>query len=171
MAREKGMFQVAASYEPLKAAPFDARMKAECKADLVKPETWRLANGEIWLFDGLIVAVATDVNPLNNGLYMLLSAANYTQESSWMKFANQEDVKALEEQIKNIEIPDDFNEDVEVETEADLPEVGEENVTYFVKENLSIQRWDSDDQAYDIYGGQGSSDIQINLIHGGNSNG
>ena len=48
MSREKGTFLVPANYEPQKAAPFDARMKVESKADLTLEKTWKLRDGEIW---------------------------------------------------------------------------------------------------------------------------
>lgn len=40
MARYRGNFTVAANYEPLKAAPFDARALVETKADLTAATTW-----------------------------------------------------------------------------------------------------------------------------------
>ena len=169
MSREKGTFLVPANYEPQKAAPFDARMKVESKVDLTLEKTWKLRDGEIWLFDGLIVAVATDIEPSNNGIYMLLDALNYMDESAWMKCADKKEISALQKQIDEIQTSGGAAPDIAVETEDDLPEVGDPDITYFVKENASIQRWDAEAETYISYGGSGA-DLDINLIHGGKAN-
>ena len=57
MAREKGTFQVAANYEPLIAAPFDARMLVGVKSDLTAPQTWQDLRGDAWVYVGMLVTV------------------------------------------------------------------------------------------------------------------
>jgi hypothetical protein len=53
-----------------------------------------------------------------------------------------------------------------------LPEVGDKNATYYVKDNSSIQRWDEETQSYQSYGGSGETpELDVNLIYGGDSNG
>lgn len=174
MARFRGGFEISANYEPLKAAPFDARALVESKADLILPATWQDSNGDIWIYAGMIVSVASDIDDANNGLYRLLSATRYQEESAWEKLADATDLEALkrelQEQIDNIEVSGGGSLDVEVTTVADLPAIGDSNTTYYVKENASIQRWDATDQEYNSYGG-GVADLDINLIYGGNSNG
>lgn len=170
MARYRGTFTVAANYEPLKAAPFDARMLVEAKADLTLVSTWQQSNGDLWIYNGMIVAVGSDVNAANNGVYVLLDASNYTEESSWQKLADTASIDNLQEQIDNIDISGGSGlSDIEVATEADLPEIGTSGVTYYVLENNSIYRWQEETQSYISFGG--SADLDINIINGGNANG
>ena len=62
MARYKGIFKAAANYEPQIAAPFDARMLVDAKADLTDRSIWQQSNGDVWVYSGMIVAVANDEN-------------------------------------------------------------------------------------------------------------
>lgn len=178
MARYKGIFKAAANYEPQIAAPFDARMLVDAKADLTDKKTWQQSNGDIWIYSGMIVAVANDENSANNGVYMLLNSAHFEEETSWRKMSDDSSLAALnaaieelQEQIKNIEISGDGGVSIEVDTMDDLPKVGKTDVTYYVKENLSIQRWNEATQSYLAFGGQGSApDLDIKIIYGGNAN-
>lgn len=166
MAREFGTFLVAANYEPLKAAPFDARSLVETKTDLISKDTWYV-DGDVWLYNGMIVAVGQDINPANNGVYILMDANNYQLISSWKKLSNEDEIRNLQEQIDNLEIEGGGSLDVEIDTELQLPEIGDDNTTYYIKENSSIQRWDAENKTYVSYGG--AADFDINIIHGGNS--
>ena len=178
MARYKGLFKASANYEPQIAAPFDARSLVEAKADLIAATTWQQKNGDMWIYSGMIVSVSADIDPEKRGLYILSDAARYMEESAWIKLAHdadlqqiQTDIEDLQQQIDNIEVTGG-SQDVEVETEADLPAVGNENITYYIKENSSIKRWDSETQTYISYGGDGeNSELDVELIYGGDSNG
>lgn len=117
----------------------------------------------------MIVSVATDIDPEKNGLYVLI-AEDYTKESNWRKYADSRDVERLQKKIEDIEVSGGGSLDIEVETEADLPETGDSNTTYYVKENLGIYRWQEETKSY-ISFGKGSADLDINLIYGGNSHG
>lgn len=77
MARFKGTFEVPANYEPQKAAPFDARQLVESKSDLFLARTWQDTNGDMWIYTGMIVSVATDIEASYNGVYRLVDAAKY----------------------------------------------------------------------------------------------
>lgn len=101
MARERGTFSVPSNYEPLKAAPFDARSLVQTKADLTAAPTWQQDNGDIWIYSGMLVAVCADTEE-NNGLYVLSNAVLYQQESSWIKLANISQINELKERIDNI---------------------------------------------------------------------
>lgn len=170
MARYKGTYTAAANYEPLKAAPFDARQLVESKADLISASTWQQSNGDIWIYQGMIVAVSSDVNADNNGLY-ILSNSNYTLEASWTKMADVKSIEELQAQIDNLEVSGGGSLDVTVNAETDLPEVGDSNTTYYVLDNNSIYRWQEETQSYISFGG-GTADFEdINIIHGGNANG
>jgi hypothetical protein len=54
-------------------------------ADLTNPSTWLDLNNLTWVFNGLVVGVANDPISVNNGIYFLKDASNYTIEDSWIK--------------------------------------------------------------------------------------
>lgn len=84
MSRNVGTFNFSANIEVRKAAPLDAKQKVTDKASLVTPATWN-QSGDVWLYDGAIVAVSNDSTPENNGIYWLCDSANYTSYNSWIK--------------------------------------------------------------------------------------
>lgn len=84
MSREIGTFNFASTFEVLKKAPLDAKQLVGVKADLTGATTWN-ASGNIWLFDGAIVSVSNDPDPLNNGIYFLKDADNYDDIDNWVK--------------------------------------------------------------------------------------
>lgn len=169
MGREKGIFHIAANYEPLKAAPFDARQLVATKADLTNPNTW-IVEGVAWVYNGMLVAVANGTETTDNGVYMLTDATNYTDINSWQKFADISNIQNLQKQIDNIEIPQG-GASVDVESEIDLPKTGDINTTYYVKETQDILRWDDKANTYISYKSGGVTDLNINIIYGGDSNG
>ena len=67
MARYKGTFTVAANYEPLIAAPFDARSLVETRSDLINPATWVRSDGGYWTYVGMVVSVSADIELSNKG--------------------------------------------------------------------------------------------------------
>lgn len=167
MARFKGTFSVAANYEPLIAAPFDARQLVETKSDLTNPQTWVRANDDYWTYVGMMVVVSQDIDDNNNGLY-ILTAEDFTQPDNWRKCADERDIARLQEEIDNLEVSGEGSLDLDVDLEIDLPATGDINTTYYVKENNSIQRWDENTNAYVKFGGGGEiPDLEINLIFGG----
>lgn len=168
MARYKGIFKASANYEPQVAAPFDARMLVEAKSDLTTAATWQQTNGSIWTYVGMIVSVAADIDPANNGVYRL-TAKDWSVEDNWQKLANSAEIEDLQKQIDNIEVGGgDLS--VEIQTEADLPKIGATGTTYYVIENNSIYRWQAETQSYISFGG-GEPELDIQIIHGGNANG
>ena len=170
MARYKGTFTVAANYEPLIAAPFDARQLVESRSDLINPKTWNRSDGTNWTYVGMMVSVSRDIEESYNGIYVLI-ADDFTQLSNWRKCADDRDVKRLLEEIAALEVGAG-GQDIEIDSIDDLPEIGDENATYYVKQNLSIQRWDEETHSYISYGASGESpDLDIRLIIGGNANG
>lgn len=146
-------------------------MLVDTKADLINPATWRQFNGDIWVYQGMIVAVAADPNPDNNGIYVLIGS-NYTLEASWEKQATHKDIASLQQQIDDLELSGN-SFDVEVDFEIELPPIGDSNATYYVKETSQILRWDEDTNSYQTFGGQNEvPDFdEINLIFGGNAHG
>jgi hypothetical protein len=52
-----------------------------------------------------------------------------------------------------------------------LPKTGDINTTYYVKETQDILRWDDKANTYISYKSGGVTDLNINIIYGGDSNG
>ena len=166
MAREKGTFQVSANYEPLKAAPFDARALVETKADLVSATTW-IADGELWIYSGMIVSVGMDPVKENNGIYFLRDVSQFQSfELGWIKLADLEALLDLQEQLNNISTQISF--DISLETKAELPIIGNSNYTYYIRDNAEILKWDTEIGDYISYGNSSFEDIEI--IDGGSAN-
>lgn len=94
MGRYKGTFQNPANYEPLIAAPFDARTLVDTKADLIAAKTWQQKNGDLWIYEGMEVIVKDE-----HCSYILNNPISYFLESSWTKGAKYEDIVALEKKI------------------------------------------------------------------------
>lgn len=80
MARNKGTFNFSANLEPKVQAPLDARTVVDTVAELTQAATWQDTNGDVWLFDGLVVAIAQ-----TGELYMLTDKAVYTSAASWKR--------------------------------------------------------------------------------------
>lgn len=167
MARYNGVYKAAANYEPQIAAPFDARELVETKADLTSEKTWKQRNGDIWTYVGMVVSVASDVNPANNGRYQLM-AADWSNAANWQKMATAADIQVLQEKIDNIEVSGGGSYDIEVETFEDLPSEGDTNATYYIANDRSIWRWSAVLEKYISYG---ATDLDIEIIYGGKSNG
>lgn len=80
MARNKGTFNFSANLEPKVQAPLDARTVVDTVAELTQAATWQDTNSDVWLFDGLVVAIAQ-----TGELYMLTDKAAYTSAASWKR--------------------------------------------------------------------------------------
>lgn len=86
MSRNKGIFNLPLNYEPLIKAPLDARAVVQNFEDLVNPSTWEDLDGNIWIYQGMIVSVANDPS---SGLYFLTDASLYTSSVSWQSVASR----------------------------------------------------------------------------------
>ena len=165
MSRYRGVFNQSSNYEPLIAAPLDARTVVEFKSDLTNPTTWTIASSTPYLFNGLLVCVTNDLDASLNGLYILIDADNYTSDDSWRKVADIRDIDALNERIDQI-TGGGGGGAVQVEALANLPNVGSENMVYFVKNENATYRWDEAGLKYYCTG----RDYQeIKVINGGNA--
>ena len=165
MSRYRGVFNQSSNYEPLIAAPLDARMVVEFKSDLTNPTTWTIASSTPYLFSGLLVCVTNDLDASLNGLYILIDADNYTSDDSWRKVADIRDIDALNERIDQI-TGGGGGGAVQVEALANLPNVGSENTVYFVKNENATYRWDEAGLKYYC---TGRDYREIKVINGGNA--
>jgi hypothetical protein len=80
--RNKGTFGFSANFEPKLKSPLDARQIVDSIDDLINPAIWEDSQGNVWLYNGFIVSIAT------GGLYQLLDANNYTNSASWQKLGS-----------------------------------------------------------------------------------
>lgn len=90
MARNTGTFSFSANFEPKIALPLDSRMLVGTKADLTS-SAMLAPDGFNATYKGMIVSVANDSTPENNGIYMLTDA-DYTQVTSWTRIGANESV-------------------------------------------------------------------------------
>lgn len=88
MARNTGIFNFAGNFEVKKTAPLDARVVVGTKLELTSTATWADSDNNVWLYDGLVVAV-TEAN--GYGLYMLTNydpvtaPTAYTDAENWVQ--------------------------------------------------------------------------------------
>jgi len=82
MARDKGLLNISANFEPQTAQPFDARMRVQTLADLTNATQWEANDGTVYAYIGMITVVYNDTT--NNGLYRL-EQEDYTNISNWSK--------------------------------------------------------------------------------------
>lgn len=102
MARIKGQANYASNFEVLKQAPLDSRTVVSDSGDLIKAATWRDADGNVWLYDGLIVVVPNTNNPSAPEVYVLKDKDNYGRPDTWLKLGadNASAVAAIQETLK-----------------------------------------------------------------------
>lgn len=102
MARIKGQANYASNFEVLKQAPLDSRTVVSDSGDLTKAATWRDADGNVWLYDGLIVVVPNTNNPSDPEVYVLKDKDNYGRPDAWLKLGadNASAVAAIQETLK-----------------------------------------------------------------------
>lgn len=102
MARIKGQANYASNFEVLKQAPLDSRTVVSDSGDLIKAATWRDADGNVWLYDGLIVVVPNTNNPSAPEVYVLKDKDNYGHPDTWLKLGadNASAVAAIQETLK-----------------------------------------------------------------------
>lgn len=100
MARNKGGFVFASNFEVKLKEALDPRVVVDVKADLINKETWPYDGDTIYLYKGLVVAVAE-----TGSLYMLVDPANATASdySAW----KQLDAEAAE----SIDVIDNLTSD------------------------------------------------------------
>lgn len=102
MARIKGQANYASNFEVLKQAPLDSRTVVSDSGDLTKIATWQDADGNVWLYDGLIVTVPNTNNPSAPEVYVLKDKDNYGRRDAWLKLGadNASAVAAIQEALK-----------------------------------------------------------------------
>lgn len=102
MARIKGQANYASNFEVLKQAPLDSRTVVSDSGDLIKAATWQDADGNVWLYDGLIVTVPNKDSAAAPEVYVLKDKDNYGRADAWLKLGadNASAVAAIQETLK-----------------------------------------------------------------------
>lgn len=102
MARIKGQANYASNFEVLKQAPLDSRTVVSDASDLTKIATWQDADGNVWLYDGLIVTVPNADNAKAPEVYVLKNKDNFGRVDAWLKLGadNASAVAAIQEALK-----------------------------------------------------------------------
>lgn len=102
MARIKGQANYASNFEVLKQAPLDSRTVVSDAGDLTKIATWQDADGNVWLYDGLIVTVPNADNANAPEVYVLKNKDNFGRVDAWLKLGadNAAAVAAIQEALK-----------------------------------------------------------------------
>lgn len=102
MARIKGQANYASNFEVLKQAPLDSRTVVSDAGDLTKIATWQDADGNVWLYDGLIVVVPNADNANAPEVYVLKDKDNFGRVDAWLKLGadNTTAVTAIQEALK-----------------------------------------------------------------------
>ena len=95
-ARTPGLLGISANFEAQMAAPLDARMICDTKADLLLATTWEANDGGHYAYVGMIVTVNGDGTPANNGVYRL-TALPYTSAGNWEQCGSATPVPAFAE--------------------------------------------------------------------------
>lgn len=84
MSRQRGLFPLSANFEPNIAAPLDARLVADSLLNLTSSQYWSSSDDNVYIFQGITVAVWNDPNYENNGLYILINP-DYEDINNWLK--------------------------------------------------------------------------------------
>lgn len=102
MARIKGQANYASNFEVLKQAPLDSRTVVSDAGDLTKIATWQDVDGNVWLYDGLIVVVPNADNANAPEVYVLKNKDNFGRVDAWLKLGadNTTAVTAIQEALK-----------------------------------------------------------------------
>jgi hypothetical protein len=95
-ARTKGLASFSANFETQMAAPLDARMLCDTKADLLLATTWEANDGGHYAYVGMLVTVNGDSTSANNGVYRL-TALPYTSAGNWERCGSSADAPAIAE--------------------------------------------------------------------------
>jgi len=89
MARTRGAFNFTGSLEIKKTSPLDARTLVSTLAELYLPETWQDTDGNIWLYNNIVVTVGD-----KQGLYMLINYDPVTAPNAYKEAANWKAIDA-----------------------------------------------------------------------------
>lgn len=94
--RPVATFNFSGNLEVKKEGPLDAKLYIFNFEDLTNPATWTDEDGNVWLYDTMIVGVGSGASA---ALYMLTDKTKYTQASAWVKITTGGDIPEVESDV------------------------------------------------------------------------
>ena len=94
--RPVATFNFSGNLEVKKEGPLDAKLYIFNFEDLTNPATWTDEDGNVWLYDTMIVGVGSGASA---ALYMLTDKTKYTQASAWKKITTGGDIPEVESDV------------------------------------------------------------------------
>lgn len=94
--RPVATFNFSGNLEVKKEGPLDAKLYVFNFEDLTNPATWQDDDGNVWLYNTMVVGVGSGASA---ALYMLTDKTKYTQASAWVKLTTGGDLPEPESDV------------------------------------------------------------------------
>lgn len=89
--KDKATFEISGNFECKKDAPFDTRWRVDAYADLIKEETWRNKDGNIYAYSGM----CTVCKDRPGKIYQLTDIAHLTDYNYWKEIGEQKLIEII----------------------------------------------------------------------------
>lgn len=89
--KDKATFEISGNFECKKDAPFDTRWRVDAYADLIKEETWRNKDGNIYAYSGM----CTVCKNRPGKIYQLTDIAHLTDYNYWKEIGEQKLIEII----------------------------------------------------------------------------
>lgn len=89
--KDKATFEISGNFECKKDAPFDTRWRVDAYADLIKKETWRNKDGNIYAYSGM----CTVCKDRPGKIYQLTDIAHLTDYNYWKEIGEQKLIEII----------------------------------------------------------------------------
>lgn len=89
--KDKATFEISGNFECKKDAPFDTRWRVDAYTDLIKEETWRNKDGNIYAYSGM----CTVCKDRPGKIYQLTDIAHLTDYNYWKEIGEQKLIEII----------------------------------------------------------------------------
>lgn len=89
--KDKATFEISGNFECKKDAPFDTRWRVDAYVDLIKEETWRNKDGNIYAYSGM----CTVCKDRPGKIYQLTDIAHLTDYNYWKEIGEQQLIEII----------------------------------------------------------------------------
>lgn len=89
--KDKATFEISGNFECKKDAPFDTRWRVDAYADLIKEETWRNKDGNIYAYTGM----CTVCKDKPGKIYQLTDITHLTDYNYWKEIGEQKLIEII----------------------------------------------------------------------------
>jgi hypothetical protein len=89
--KDKATFEISGNFECKKDAPFDTRWRVDAYADLIKEETWRNKDGNVYAYSGM----CTVCKDRPGKIYQLTDIAHLTDYNYWKEIGEQKLIEII----------------------------------------------------------------------------